>query len=886
MTDSIFNMTRLGALLCAFLVFATVQAKPVAAAELQFERDILPIFTARCLQCHGHDGPQAGLDLSSAGSLLRGSRNGPVVIAGASERSVLFQKVSSHAMPPRAAGMPLSPTQIETLRRWIDTLTDANRRHESTAHAVTSEGAAGEPDAKERQFWSFRTPARPAVPEVRSASRVRTPIDAFILEKLEAQGLGLSPEVSKQVLLRRAYFDLVGLPPSLEEIQAFMSDTRPGAYERLIDRLLESPHYGERWGRHWLDAAGYTDESGFANDLKTLVLNEGIWRYRDYVVRSFNQDRPYDRFLTEQLAGDELVDWQSAPKYTPEILDALIATGYSRLMMDLTDAKEVNNPPYYHDVLSRVVDDLASGVLGLTGGCARCHDHKYDPISQKDYYRMVSVFASAYNPEAWTQPKDRFLPDVSKADQEEIARHNAEIDRPLSELNKQLSALRGPHERRLFESKLAAAVPEPLRADVRIAFETPLEQRTAVQKYLFDKLKNVLEIRPSEVDQALTEAERANQSKLQEKIATLQGWRRSYGKIQALWDTGSPPKMHLLRRGNLETPGAPVSPGFFSVLAKPGCADAIRPSGSQGNSSGRRLALARWLTDREHPLTARVFVNRVWMHHFGKGIVATPENFGRMGALPTHPELLDWLAVEFMENGWKLKRLHKLIMTSSVYRQSSRRSGEDVVSQAEKVDSENSLLWRMNLHRVEAEVLRDSVLAVSGRLDRTAGGPPVLLDGGADGLITVSEKGPDPSNRWRRSIYLLARRNYSASFLDVFDFPVMALNCTRRTPSATPLQSLSLMNSEFIMQQAVAFARRVVETAGKTAGLKKQIETAMMLALARAPSSDELQWATAHVQKTENRYLDLKTPAAEAAQKALASVCQVLLGGNEFLYIE
>jgi hypothetical protein len=353
----------------------------------------------------------------------------------------------------------------------------------------------------------------------------------------------------------------------------------------------------------------------------------------------------------------------------------------------------VNLPPYYTDVLTRVVDNFSSGVLGLTGQCARCHSHKYDPIPQRDYYRMLAVFATGYNPDQWKQPKERFLPDVSKAEQEEIARFNAEIDRPLGELKKQLANVRYPYEQRLFTSKLEAAVPETLRGDVRTAFETPAEKRNDIQKYFFRKLDKQLTVSAEEVDKVLTESEKSTSDKLRRRIETLESWRRSYDKIQALWDIGAPPTTHLLRRGQFETPGEVVEPGFFTILSEPGKSDAVRGPDTQGKTSGRRLALAHWLTRPNHPLTARVFVNRVWMQHFGKGIVATPENFGRMGALPTHPELLDWLAVDFVENGWTLKRLHRMMMTSTVYRQSSPRSAEDKTSVAEAVDPGNDLLW-------------------------------------------------------------------------------------------------------------------------------------------------------------------------------------------------
>ena len=825
------------------------------------------------------------MDLTSAAGLFKGSQNGSVITKGAAEKSILFQRVSLRSMPPPGTEKPLDNAQLELLRKWIDSA-EAHSEPVAAAAKTTAEGPAPPITEKDRQFWAFRKPLKAPVPKVKGTQRVRTPIDAFVLAKLEAKGLGFSPEASKSILLRRAYYDLTGLPPSIEETQSFLSDKRADAYERLIDRLLDSPHYGERWGRHWLDSAGYTDEQGFANDLKNVFFNVGLWRYRDYVVRSFNQDKPFNRFLTEQLAGDELVDWRNAPKFTPEILDSLIATGYLRTMMDLTDSPEVNNPPYYHDVLSRLVDNFSSGILGLTGGCARCHDHKYDPIPQQDYYRLLAAFASGYNPDAWKQPKDRYLPDVSKQEQDEIARFNAEIDRPLSDLTKQLNDIRRPHEQRLLEAKLAANVPEALRADVRTALETPPDKRTPVQKYLASKLEKILTVSAEEIDKGLSENDRATGLKLQEKINTMKSWRRSYGKIDGLWDLGKPPKIHVLRRGNYETPGAEVQPGFFSVLSEPGKSDAVKPAETQGETSGRRLALAQWLTDRNHPLTARVMVNRIWMHHFGKGIVATPENFGRTGTPPTHPELLDWLAVDFMDNGWRMKRLHKMLMTSSVYRQSSRRSSESKESPGERVDSSNELLWRMNLRRQEAESVRDSILAVSGKLDTTLGGPPVHLEGSLDGLVTASEKQPDTNGQWRRSLYLMARRNYSLSLLDVFDFPVMALNCTRRINSATPLQSLTLLNSEFVMQRSIDFAGRVSKLAGSESQPQKKVETAFLLALGREASVEEIRWSMEHLEKQKLRYLELKSSAQESSDKALASLCQMLLGTNEFLYLD
>ena len=876
----------IAAFICAALGVSQLgTAEAPGRQELQFEGDVHPILAAHCTVCHGAAGPAAQLRLTTEASLMKGSVNGPVVIPGAPEKSLLFHKISNRSMPPPGMGSPLTAGQIEIIRKWIDSseLTDAV---ESKVTKGPLEAETPKVTAEDRNFWAFLTPIQRPVPTVRKKSLVRTPIDSFVLARLESKGLAFSKEASKLTLMRRAYFDLIGLPPSPQQVREFLADKRRDAYERLIDHLLDSPHYGERWGRHWLDVAGYTDEKGFANDLGTVMVNEGMWRYRDYVVRSFNNDKPYDRFLSEQLAGDELVDWRNAERYTPEIRDALIATGYLRTMQDLTDAGSVNRPLERSDVLFRVVDHVSSGLLSLTVGCARCHSHKYDPIPQLDYYRLTAVFTPAYNLEEWTQPKDRVLPDVSKAEQLEIERHNSEIDLPLGELTKRLEKIRGSYRTRLFEDKLEQAVPDQLREEVKLAFEASEDQRTAVQKYLFTKLEEALTVSPAEVDSLLSEKERARSTKLQERIETLRSWRQSFSTIQALWDTGEPPTTHLMLRGNIETPGPPVEPGFLTVLSKPGRSGIVPPAAAKAESSGRRLALARWLTSRDHPLTARVMVNRIWAHHFGEGIVETVANFGRLGTPPTHPELLDWLAVDFMENGWKIKRLHKLIMTSTVYRQSSRRSRDKQSSMAAKVDPGNDLLWRMNLRRLEAEVVRDSILAVSGKLDRTFGGAPVMLDGAADGLVTASREGPTPTSPWRRSLYLMARRNYSLSFLDVFDFPVMNLNTTHRTNSATPLQSLALLNSEFVMERAENFADRLNELVGRDAPSEKRIEVAYLMALARSPSPEEIMFCTQHLDEQMQRYLDLKSTSEQASHQALVSLGQMLMASNEFFYAD
>ncbi len=882
------SLGRLALLLFLLLFWATTAAVP-AQQSLFFERDVLPILQQSCVACHSGNTPAAGLDLGSADSLWKGSIKGPVVVQNASQDSVLFQKITRQKMPPPGSGPPLSVSQIEVIRQWIDSgaPSEVEKRRsaappDSDLKSLTSTDSEFSPE--DRSFWAFLPPVKAQLPKTGNAARVRTPLDAFLLEKLEAEGLTFSASASKTALIRRAYFDLLGLPPGPEEVEKFLADRRPDAYERLIDRLLESPHYGERWGRHWLDAVGFTDEYSIANDGPIYKISEDIWRYRDYVVRSFNQDKPFDRFLTEQLAGDELYDWRAAPKFTPEILDGLIATGYLRTRQDDTDQQELNTRREHFLILSQLVDNLGSGLLGLTVGCARCHDHKYDPIRQADYYRLMAIFATSFNPEAWITVKKRNLPDVSQTQLEEIERHNAEIDRPLEALLKKLDGIRGPHRKSLYQAKLAAAVPKLLREDVSLALETPVEQRNQIQTYFATKLEKELEVLPQEVDALLDEKERAESAKLQERIATLKSWRRSHGRIEAAWDAGKIPEIRLLHRGELTTPGAVVQAAVPAVLSYPGEARLQRPHDTKGDSSGRRLALARWLIRPDHPLTARVMVNRIWMHHFGKGIVETAGNFGRQGTPPTHPELLDWLAVDFIEHDWKIKRLHKMIMGSSAYRQSSRRASHETSSAGEEKDPGNRLLWRMHLRRLEAEVIRDSMLVVSGNLDSAVGGKSVMVDLASDGLVTAQEPSR-PSAGQRRSLYLLARRNYMSSFLETFDFPIIQLNCSGRTQSATPLQSLTQLNSEFSMQQSERLAERIDRLTDREAPLQKKVKVAFSLAFSRQPSPDELKQAEEYLGRQRQRYLDLGTPAEEASRRALAGLCQMLMAASEFLYV-
>lgn len=777
-----------------------------------FESDVLPILAAGCHECHGEELQEGRLDLRTLSTLLRGGENGPAVLPGDPEGSLLLDVIARGQMPP-GGGDKLTPAEVSLIRRWIKARTPAAEQVVPLPpHTHISE--------EDRSYWAFQSPRQLPPPTPQHSERVRTPIDAFLLASLEAKGLAFSPEVDRATLIRRACFDLTGLPPTPQAVATFLADARPDAYERLIDELLASPNYGERWGRHWLDAAGYVDNRLFDGDLATIYPNEGIWRYRDYVVRAFNEDKPYDRFVTEQLAGDELVDWRRAEQFTEQTRELLAATGYLRGVEDHTSEPQYGIEKRY-DVLFGVMETVSTSLLGLTMECCRCHNHKYDPLPQRDYYRLMACFEPALNVHDWKRPQERFLADVSPAERAAIDRHNEQVDKQLAELQQQLKA----------------------------AEEAKDEPR---------------------------------QAELQTQIQSLTATRRSYGKLQALWDVGQPPASRILRRGNVHAPGMLVQPGFPEVLQATGAAIPSSELAPQGESTGRRLALSQWLTRPDHPLTARVIVNRVWHHHFGRGIVATPGNFGHSGSPPTHPELLDWLAVDFVANGWSIKRLQRQIMTSSVYRQSSRRPG-DAESAGERLDPENQLLWRMNLRRLEAEVVRDAVLAVSGQLDLTTGGPPVELTTPADGL-SEARFAPTSGGAQRRSIYLFARRVYPLKFLELFDSPIMPVNCTQRTSSATVLQSLALLNSEFLFEQADRMASRVAAAAGEDSAA--QVQFAFQLALARPPQESEQAQGLSFLADQARIHTAAGVGADQAQRSALADLCHMLLSTNEFLYVE
>jgi hypothetical protein len=827
--------------------------------------------------------------------MLQGGKSGPAIVPGKPEESLIIAKIRSGEMPPRTRLVevsikPIEPAEIELVARWIEQGTPELE----VVPDVTSTGPDPLVTDADRSFWSFRQPQPVQPPIVRGAARVRNPIDAFVLERLEPKGLSLAAEADRPTLMRRAFLDLTGLPPQPGEVQEFLNDPDPQAYERMIDRLLASPRYGERWARHWLDVAGYADSEG---KREQDLPRPFAYRYRDYVIRSLNADKPYDRFLLEQLAGDELFDYEHAPEITGEIYDSLVATGFLRMAPDGTWANITGFIPDRLEVISDEIEILGSGVMGLTLKCARCHDHKFDPIPQHDYYRLVDVFKGAYDEHDWLKPEistlpapismdpngDRHLPYVTTAERQQWERHDDGIARAVESLRTMLDRQAESLTRRYLDERLAQ-LPEVLREDVRQMLATPADQRTEVQKYLAEKFGKTLRIDRDELKRIDADFKKQS-ADTEERIKGLEARRLPEPKIRALWDRGEPSPTYILRRGDYLTPGRLVRPGVPSVLADRSTRFEVKPPWPGAKSTGRRLAFARWLTRPDHPLTARVMVNRIWRHHFGTGIVKTLGNFGKTGASPTHPELLDWLALEFVRQGWSIKAMHRLMMTSSTYRQAS-----GVTPAQEELDPNNLLYSRMPIERVDAETLYDTMLAASARLDPTPFGRPDPVETRKDGLVTPGTTG----SGWRRSVYVQQARKQIPTILENFDLPQMNPNCLERTVSNVATQALHLMNDAMVHKLAEHFAGRVEVEVGDDPA--KQIEWVYLVSLSRPPTGEEKeiglaalaqltdQWAR-HLTASGQPDNALATPR-EAARRALSSFCHTMMNSAEFIFVD
>ena len=844
-------------------------------AQLSFDEQVLPVLQKNCVTCHGASQQMAGYDMRTRESALRGGAAGVAVVPGKPDDSPLYRRVSGVQQPAMPLGGKLTQSEIATLRRWIE-----EGAHWSAAAASVDTPAAPKAagiSAQDPSWWAFQKPVRRNPP-----AGAAHPVDAFILARLKEKGLAPAPPAGRHTLLRRAYLDLTGLPPSPEEADAFLNDSSPGAFAKLVDRLLASPRYGERWGRHWLDVARYADSGGYEQDFSY----PNAWRYRDYVIGAFNQDKPYDRFIREQIAGDELDDAD---------YDALIATGFHRVGATV-GFREKDNPQYRFTYLDDLIGTTTRAFLGLTVSCARCHDHKFDPISQMDYHRLMASFYPYINY------------DHPLAPPHEVAEYNGRkraLEARIQPLKDKIREIEEPYRKQAFDQKLAT-----FPADIQAAVKTPPEQRTEGQKLLATQ---VLTIRPPNYRALMKTADRQTVSRLSEEIKQLErelpkplpvamGIRDGDYRLAPLGpgddeapgkgvkgdeeDLNSsyapepgerykPPKSYFLERGDYMSRGPEVQPGFLEVLGDFGIPAAILPADKRV-TTGRRRALAEWIASQENPLTARVMVNRIWQHHFGRGLVTTASNFGRMGRLPSHPELLDWLATEFVRSGWSVKHMHRLILSSETYR----RASEFDAAPALKADPENTLLWRYPLRRLEGEAIRDVILAVSGNLNLQAGGPPYfppvperVRESVAKGIWSVTDEGPEV---WRRGVYSYFKRGMKYPMFEVFDQPDPNVTCEARTVSTVPTQALTLLNNEFVLQQARAFAARVLKTAG--AEQDSQVRMAYRLAFSREPSPAELRENVAFL----NRQLAAN---GNSTYEALADLADVMINLNEFVYI-
>ncbi|WZP00138.1 PSD1 and planctomycete cytochrome C domain-containing protein [Isosphaeraceae bacterium EP7] len=1022
----------------AALALMAISMRDAAAAGPRPEpspgRAVMALLKARCVKCHGPGKHEAELNLSTPKGLARGGESGEAVVRGKLDESLLWERVAADEMPPKD---PLDESEKALLKSWIE-----------RGAPGLPEPSPGEPAGADH--WAFKRLERPEVPAAVDPSRVANPIDHFIQAALDAAapGVGLTDVADRATLLRRVSFDLTGLPPTPAEMDAYAADAGADAHARMVDRLLASPRLGERWGKRWLDAAGYAESNGhFSADSERPLA----WRYRDYVVRSFNDDVPLDQFVREQLAGDEIAGYKPGMTVTPEVIRLLEATHFLRNSQDGTGESDGNPDEVRADkyaALEGAEQILASSLMGMTFQCARCHDHKFEPISHHDYYRLQAVLAPAFDLNAWVKPNDRVVEAPLAADLARWEANSRRIDADLARMNADHRAwLRENREagilafREDFDDPAALAsrwsprapgddapagtppvtlgeAPAPSaavrggrlhlnesggagnrwlstvesfdwtpeaegdwiqatfdldaaevggKAAERIGYYiglrdfndsdavpggnilldgdpaggatvtvdypgsdakpsgkvgstgyasgrnygvrvtnagkdkfrveqvvdgVPEEPAVTLDKidlpdggfgfeyccgrsFVVGRLR--VETRDRSADPTGAKAkERADRVKAFDASIKAKWSERGERPGRIAWVTdmtpaGSP--VHLLLRGNYSTPGPVVEPGAPAVLCDPDNTLTIEPPGSA--TTGRRLALARWLTkpgSRASSLLARVLVNRIWQDHFGTGLVATPDNFGIAGAEPSHPELLEYLAAELVAGGWRQKPIHRLILSSRAYLQSSKPRPD-----LDPLDPDARLLGRFPLRRLDAEAIRDAMLAASGELDDRPGGPSVQTnrDGAGEVLVPEAAEGSH-----RRSVYFQQRRTQMLSLLDVFDAPSIVTSCTVRQPSTIPLQSLSLLNSEFAAARGRGLADRLVREAG--ADQTARVHLAFRIVAGRPPDDDELAAANAFLAEQPARYPG--GPGADA--RAWADFCQMLLASNAFLYVE
>ena len=826
------------------------------------------LLATHCVSCHGA-AKLSGLDLRSREAAIQGGTRGAAIKPGDAAGSLIYQAVAHTAafrMPP---GKPPLPAQdVETIRRWI-----------AAGAGWGTGGSSAEP-----AWWSFRKPRRPELPQVPAKTPAANPIDVFVEAKLAQQNLAPVEQADRRTLARRLYFDLLGLPPTPPQMQAFLADDSPKAYEKLVNELLESPHYGERWGRYWLDVVRYADTGGYQTDL----YYKDAWRYRDYVIHAFNTDKPYDRFVQEQIAADELwpdnLDLKGSYYLEQNKLrhiEARLGTGlYTVSPVYHESGLDAEN--YFDMQWTDWVDTTGSAFLGLTVGCARCHDHKFDAISQKDYYGLRAIFAGSDRTE---------IPLVHRMDLFDQWQFYPKQFR-MQQLRREVERM----DERIKEG-LIAEVKEKFDRETRDAYALPDEKRTEPQRVLAAKLEAaVAAIKPKDIEAKLTASERDTRAQLINDIGkTYLETLKPASSAMVMGHTDVVPDVYLLRRGDYRNKGPKIPPALPAAISTE--RDVIvEPEGRIVPQ--RRKALAEWLTRPDNPLTARVMVNRIWQGHFGRGIVGTPNDFGRQGEAPTHPELLDWLAVEFVEHGWSVKHMHRLMVLSNAYRRASRFDAGKA-----RVDPSNTFLWRMNPRRLQAEEIWDSVHAVAGTLTvksdpmrflrksaqpdaglmNPLGGPPAFpplstdeMEGGD--LLDKSQwpVSPDARDHTRRAVYIYVKRSFPFPILSAFDTPDAALSCGRRQSTTVAPQSLAMMNSSVMQRQAEAFAASLLRDAGDDS--VALVDLAWQRTVARKPDAAERESSLA--------LLGAFTQPGAAKSVAVSKFCMGLFNLNEFLYVD
>ncbi len=828
-------------------VWAGLTAPALPAAAPDFQKDVFPVLEKYCLGCHGAAAQTAGLDLRTVSGMLKGGSKGPALVPGKSTDSLLYTRIADQTMP--FGPKKLNAEEARVIRDWID---------------AGAKGPAAEAAAKPAvsSHWAFRSPLKPAVPAVRNQRWVRTPVDAFVLAALERKGIPAPAEASREQLLRRVYLDVIGLPPSPPERSAFLEDRSADAWNRLTEDLLLRPQYGERWGRHWLDVVRYAESNGYERD----GTKPHAWRYRDYVIDAFNRDKPFDRFVTEQLAGDELPDTDAQTQ---------IATTFLRL--GTWDDEPAEPAMDRYDQLDDIVGATSAAFLGITLRCARCHDHKFEPFKQSEYYRFLAVFEPLKRPQKEREDLDWFVGKPA-----ELARYReltAKADSEVGALKKEQDELRRAVLKRMFESgsSSSAELSWTHHAETVLAFETPAEKRTKRQKELVEKFNERLD---REILASAGSEERAKLVALKSQIDRINAGRPKEPLRAYVWYEDAPqaPPTHVLRRGDPSQPGEEVQPGVPAVLP----ALDIGPIQPTGHSTGRRLWLARWMTHPRNPLLARVLVNRLWQWHFGEGLVATENDFGVMGQRPSNPELLDYLATELVESGWSIKHLQRLILNSSTYRASS--SWNAV---AGKLDPDNTLFWRWKPRRLDAETVRDSMLQVSGELNLEMSGKSIYPKLPREVLEGQSRPGDgwgesDSRQAARRSVYIFSKRSLAVPELEVLDAPDTTSSCEQRDVSTTGPQALTFLNGDFTRERAKRFAERLRREAGEDPA--RQAALAFEIALGRAATREEVAAAREFLAKQEKQ-IEQDT-AGNAKEKSLEAFCLVMLNSNEFFFTE